>query len=918
LAAELGRDEEVRYAFPDGVFWLTIGKEPAIARQQLWLAEKLGDSSPGFNDEQQGKERLSKLLVNQACLLILDDVWQAQDAKIFVDALGSHCKMLITTQDAGLITALRAVEHRLDELQDLQARVLLADWGGQHPKTLPSEANDVQEECGNLPLALSLCGAMVYDGTPWSDLLEALREADLSFIEKEQFPYYLNPNVFKALKVSVDALARTNPNWEKHYLELAVFPVDKPVPEATIQTLWQHTGGLRERHARKLLTTLERKALLRVEGEAPHRRIKLHDLHYGYLRAVQDGLTLLHNQLLEAYRQKCFNGWHTGSKDGYFFEHLAYHMTQAGQKEELRKLLLDFNWLQTKLEATNVYSLIADFDFLQDDASLRLVQEAIKLSAHILAQDKSQLASQLTGRLLSFEVPDVQALLKQIRQQKSDPWLRPLNSSMNSPGSSLLRTIKINARPLLAVISGSRRIIFASDFKTLKILDLETWAEPIALTTPNCLATTLNDPFDKLLALAVTPDGEFGIAGLRDGTLVGWKIDSGSEQFTLSGHKNGVLTVVVTPDGRYVISGSWDKTLKLWDLKNRRELHTFEGHTDSVKAVAVTPDGGYIISGSSDYTLKVWDLEKKQELYTFKGHTDSITAVTVTPNGRYAISGSRDQTIKIWDLESRKELYTIHSYIDYSDGVEALKVTPDGHHLIFASSHHTLKVWDLENKKELHTLQGHTSFAEAVAVTPDGKYAISASGYEIQLWDLSSKTQSLTPPHYSCVDTIKLTLDSRRAISMSEFSAGVLLKVWDLESGIEVNIFDKIILNEEISLSLPEIDNVNPIVTEDLQYIAVASDKKTLVVLNLQKGTELLLKGHTDHIFAVAATPDGQCAVSAASDCTAIVWDLKGGKAITKFVGDSTLMSCVISPDGLTAVVGDWSGWVHFLRLEGV
>lgn len=306
LAAELGRDEEVRYAFPDGVFWLNIGKEPAITRQQLWLAEELGDSSPGFKDEQQGKERLSKLLVNQGCLLILDDVWQAQDAKIFVDALGSHCKMLITTQDAGLITALRAVEHRLEELQDLQARVLLANWAGQHPETLPSGAHDVQEECGNLPLALSLCGAMVYDGTPWSDLLEALREADLSFIEKEQFPYYLNPNVFKALKVSVDALGRTNPHWEKHYLELAVFQVDEAVPEATIQTLWQHTGGLRERHVRKLLTTLERKALLRVEGEAFHRHIKLHNLHHDYLRAIQGDLTHLHNQLLEAYRQqKC-------------------------------------------------------------------------------------------------------------------------------------------------------------------------------------------------------------------------------------------------------------------------------------------------------------------------------------------------------------------------------------------------------------------------------------------------------------------------------------------------------------------------------------------------------------------------------------------------------------------------------------
>jgi WD40 repeat protein len=39
----------------------------------------------------------------------------------------------------------------------------------------------------------------------------------------------------------------------------------------------------------------------------------------------------------------------------------------------------------------------------------------------------------------------------------------------------------------------------------------------------------------------------------------------------------------------------------------------------------------------------------------------------------------------------------------------------------------TLKVWDLTTGKEQFTLNGHTSSVNAVAVTADGKRAISGS-----------------------------------------------------------------------------------------------------------------------------------------------------------------------------------------------
>src|SRR5437773_6128504 len=111
---------------------------------------------------------------------------------------------------------------------------------------------------------------------------------------------------------------------------------------------------MKDRNARKLLTTLESKALIRVTGESPDRRVTLHDLQYDYLQAVQGDLVTLHQNLLDAYFEQSGRHWEKGPNDGYFFQRLDYHLLKAQQKEELRCLLCDFGWINAKLRATDI------------------------------------------------------------------------------------------------------------------------------------------------------------------------------------------------------------------------------------------------------------------------------------------------------------------------------------------------------------------------------------------------------------------------------------------------------------------------------------------------------------------------------------------------------------------------------------
>jgi NB-ARC domain len=234
----------VRRAFADGVLWVGIGQQPTLVTLQRRVAQALGD--PGhFDNEPQGKGKLHELLEHKAVLLVLDDVWDPTHAEAF-DVLGPRCRAVITTRDAALITSLGGASHQVQLLTEAEALALLAQWAECPEDALPTLAREVMSECGRLPLALSICGAMRRHGTSWSDILAALREADRELLD------HPHGNILKSIKVSIDALA---PDQARRFAELAVFPPDEAVPEAAVATLWSHTGPMKEREARRLLST---------------------------------------------------------------------------------------------------------------------------------------------------------------------------------------------------------------------------------------------------------------------------------------------------------------------------------------------------------------------------------------------------------------------------------------------------------------------------------------------------------------------------------------------------------------------------------------------------------------------------------------------------------------------------------------
>jgi hypothetical protein len=115
---------------------------------------------------------------------------------------------------------------------------MLAEWVGEKsPDKLPPEAAKVAKECGYLPLALAMIGAMIrLRPTAWKDALGRLHRADLEAVKRNFTGYpYPDPDLFRVIEVSIEGLESVD---RERYLDLAVFPEDQPMPEVALRVLW--------------------------------------------------------------------------------------------------------------------------------------------------------------------------------------------------------------------------------------------------------------------------------------------------------------------------------------------------------------------------------------------------------------------------------------------------------------------------------------------------------------------------------------------------------------------------------------------------------------------------------------------------------------------------------------------------------
>src|SRR5512147_3004577 len=97
-----------------------------------------------------------------------------------------------------------------------------------------------------------------------------------------------------------------------------------------------------------------------------------------------------------------------------------------------------------------------------------------------------------------------------------------------------------------------------------------------------------------------------------------------------------------------------------------------------------------------------------------RGHTRRVSSVCLT--GSRALSGSLDKTLRLWDVASGECLSVLSGH---ESDVNALAVSDDGKHAISGSGEivtgeKLVRLWDLASGRVLRDFQGHTAEVSAV------------------------------------------------------------------------------------------------------------------------------------------------------------------------------------------------------------
>jgi WD40 repeat protein len=934
LAQALAKDEAVRDAFPDGIAWCTVGKETTndFVPRMREVRRALGDEPGAHETQVECVNRYRTLLAEKSALVIVDDVWRTEDLEPFV-AESLRSRLLFTTRDGTIAPAVGADEQRLDVLPPDEARQLLARWAGMQASALPGAVDEVVRECGGLPLALAMIGAILR-GEPassWAYVLGLLRQASL---DKLSAPVgFAHKTLMRAIQVSVEAL---DEQARSRYLALAVLLKDMPVHPAIQQVLWNAD----ELDCRQTAEQFVRLSLAKRDQETGG--VRLHDLHLDYIRAQhpdRKSLELIHGAVrlspnVIAKDASQFVSQLVGRllpyEDDPVIRRFTSALAQAARRPWLRALqpvlhppgtaLLctlegHSNWVNgVALSADGRRAVSASEDNMLKVWDLETARELSTLEGH---------SGAVNGVAVS---PDGLRAVSASSDKTLKVW--DLETFLQ------LRTLKGHSSGVngVAVSADGRRAISASSDKTLKVWDLETGGE----------LRTLEGHSELVNGVAVSPDGQRAVSASNDNTLKVWDLKTGHELRTLTGHSNWVRGVAVSADGLRAVSASYDHTVKVWDLETGRDLRTLEGHSDVVQGVAVSADGRRAVSASYDKTLRVWDLEAGRELRTLAGHLAEVWSVAASPDGRRAVSASFDNTLKVWDLETGREVRTLEGHAMRVNGVT---VSPGGRRAVSASHDNMLKVWNVESGRELRTLEGHLFGVNGVAVSRDGRRAVSASSDgTLKVWDLKTGRELLPlEGHSGLVNGVAVSPDGQRVISAS---SDATLKVWDLETGrdlctleghlygvngVAVSLDGRAVsASDDRTLKVWDLETgrelrtlpghsgrVNGVaVSPDGRRAISASSDKTLKVWDLESGREMQpLKGHADRVMGVAVAPNGRLVISASSDHTLKVWDLETGEVLATFTADSALYCCAFATNR-TVVAGDEGGHLHFLALE--
>lgn len=358
--------------------------------------------------------------------------------------------------------------------------------------------------------------------------------------------------------------------------------------------------------------------------------------------------------------------------------------------------------------------------------------------------------------------------------------------------------------------------------------------------------------------IGLSPDNSILTIGAVDGGIIAWNIDENLMEGAYHGHTAPPSDFDYSSDGRFLASCGFDKTVRVWkaDAIFAGELAS---HMNDLSAVSYSPDGKWAASGAWDSRVILWNIETGNSTL-LQGHSEGIRMVAFSPDSRLLASAGNDRTIRLWDVSTSR---SVHILTGHKNMVWGVVFSHDGKRLYSSAYDDTIRIWDVEQGKILKTQKAERGDFRGIAMSPDGKLIAAGVNEGISVLDSGSLREIRFLPVNRLNRCTFVDFSGDSALVASGSTQGGL-KIWETANG-------------KLYRSL---------------------------------GKE------TAPADGIAFSPDGKLIASAHPEERYIrIWDVEGGKLLTKLMASDGEIGIDFSPDGKLIVSGNEYSGVHVYNL---